>query len=92
MQAIVLRAFGAPDNLRPESVPDPAPGCGEVLLRVEACGVCYHDVINRRGNLPRTSVPAILGHEAAGEVIAVGPGVEGWSVGDRAATLPARRC
>ncbi len=92
MQAIVLRAFGAPDNLRPELVPDPAPGPGEVLLRVHACGVCFHDVINRRGNLPRTAVPAILGHEAAGEVIAVGPGVEGWTVGDRAATLQRLSC
>jgi len=92
MQAIVLRAFGAPANLRPETVPDPTLGAGEVLLRVEACGVCHHDVINRRGNLPRTSVPAILGHEAAGEVIAVGPGVEGWAVGDRAATLQRLSC
>lgn len=92
MQAIVLRAFGSPGNLRPEIVPDPQPGAGEVLLRVHACGVCYHDVINRRGNLPRTSVPAILGHEAAGEVIAVGPDVEGWSVGDRAATLQRLSC
>src|SRR3954451_1462310 len=92
MQAIVLRAFGSPGNLRPETVPDPEPGPGEVLLRVHACGVCYHDVINRRWNLPRTSVPAILGHEAAGEVIAVGPGVEGWIVGDRAATLQRLSC
>jgi acryloyl-coenzyme A reductase len=92
MQAIVLRAFGSPDNLRPEMVPDPSPGFGEVLLRVEACGVCFHDVINRRGNLPRTSVPAILGHEAAGEVIGVGPGVEGWEIGDRAATLQRLSC
>ncbi|HEX9941787.1 MAG TPA: alcohol dehydrogenase catalytic domain-containing protein, partial [Thermoanaerobaculia bacterium] len=92
MQAIVLRAFGSPDNLRPETVPDPSPGPGEVLLRVHACGVCHHDVINRRGNLPRTSVPAILGHEAAGEVIAVGPGAEGWAVGDRAATLQRLSC
>jgi len=92
MQAIVLRAFGSPDNLRPEIVPDPSPAFGEVLLRVAACGVCYHDVINRRGNLPRTHVPAILGHEAAGEVIAVGPGVEGWAVGDRAATLQRLSC
>jgi len=92
MEAIVLRAFGAPENLRREIVPDPAPGPGEVLLRVHACGVCYHDVINRRGNLPRTAVPAILGHEAAGEVIGVGPGVEGWAVGDRAATLQRLSC
>ena len=58
MQAVVLRAFGDPHNLCPEQVPEPTAGPGEVLLRVAACGVCYHDVINRRGNLPRTSVPA----------------------------------
>ncbi len=92
MQAVVLQAFGAPENLMPQVVPDPSPGPGEVLLKVHACGVCFHDVINRRGNLPRTSVPAILGHEAAGEVVEVGEGVEGWSVGDRAATLQRLSC
>ena len=92
MEAVVLKAFGAPENLQVRQVPDPAPGQGEVLLRVEACGVCFHDVINRRGDLPRTSVPAILGHEVAGEVIAVGSGVEGWSLGDRAATLQRLHC
>jgi acryloyl-coenzyme A reductase len=92
MQAVVLHAFGGPENLRPEVVPDPSPGPGEVLLRVRACGVCFHDVINRRGNLPRTRVPAILGHEVAGEVVEVGAGVDGWSVGDRAATLQRLSC
>lgn len=92
MEAVVLKAFGEPENLRHEIVADPVPGPGEVLLQVHACGVCFHDVINRRGNLPRTSVPAILGHEAAGEVIAVGPQVTGWSVGDRAATLQRLHC
>ncbi len=92
MQAVVLQAFGGPENLRPQLVPDPSPGPGEVLLKVRACGVCFHDVINRRGNLPRTSVPAILGHEAAGEVVEVGDGVEGWSIGDRAATLQRLSC
>src|SRR5258707_2863951 len=88
MDAVVLQAFGNPDNLRAQSVADPAAGPGEVLLRVQACGVCFHDVINRRGNLARTRVPAILGHEAPGAVIAVGKGVTRWSIGDRAATLP----
>jgi acryloyl-coenzyme A reductase len=92
MDAVVLRAFGGSDNLRLESVPEPTAGPGEVLLRVHACGVCYHDVINRRGHLPRTSVPAILGHEVAGEVIAVGPDVRGWRIGDRAATLQRLSC
>ncbi len=92
MQAVVLREFGAAHHLAMQSVPDPRPGVGEVLLRVRACGVCYHDVINRRGSLPRTSVPAILGHEVAGEVVEVGPGVADWKIGDRAATLQRLSC
>lgn len=92
MEAVVLSQFGEAAHLAMQSVPDPQPGPGEVLLRVRACGVCYHDVINRRGSLPRTSVPAILGHEVAGEVIEVGPGVTTWKVGDRAATLQRLSC
>ncbi|MGE6761448.1 zinc-binding dehydrogenase [Corallococcus interemptor] len=92
MEAVVLRQFGSAENLRLETVPVPRPGKGEVLLKVHACGVCYHDVINRRGNLPRTHVPAILGHEAAGEVVEVGPDTAGWKVGDRAATLQRMSC
>jgi len=92
MQAVVLHQFGSVDHLRLQSVADPRPGPGEVLLRVRACGVCYHDVINRRGSLPRTSVPAILGHEVAGEVVEVGPGVHDWKIGDRAATLQRMSC
>ena len=92
MQAIVLSKFGDAGHLSLQHVEDPRPGPGEVLLRVRACGVCYHDVINRRGSLPRTSVPAILGHEVAGEVIEVGPGVTDWKIGDRAATLQRLSC
>jgi D-arabinose 1-dehydrogenase-like Zn-dependent alcohol dehydrogenase len=92
MNAVVLHAFGSPENLRLESVPEPQPGPGEILLRVHACGVCHHDLINRRGHLPRTHVPAILGHEAAGEVVGLGAGVTGWSIGDRAATLQRLSC
>lgn len=92
MNAVVLSEFGAASGLAMQTVPDPRPGPGEVLLRVRACGVCYHDVINRRGSLPRTSVPAILGHEVAGEVIEVGAGVTNWKIGDRAATLQRLSC
>ena len=92
MQAVVLRAFGSPENLRPETVANPSPRRGEVLIRMRACGVCFHDVINRRGNLPRTRVPAILGHEVAGEVVSVGEGVSGWGLGDGAATLQRLSC
>lgn len=92
MQAMVLEQFGAVSGFAEHTVPDPRPGPGDVLLRVRACGVCYHDIINRRGSLPRTSVPAILGHEVAGEVIEVGAGVTAWRIGDRAATLQRLSC
>ena len=91
MEAVVLREFGGPENLRLESLPDPEPGPGDVLLRVEACGVCYHDVIARRGRLGGAP-PMILGHEVVGEVIGVGAGVTGFTIGDRAATLQRMSC
>jgi acryloyl-coenzyme A reductase len=94
MQAVVLREFGGPSNLLLEDLPDPVPGRGEVLLRVRACGVCYHDVIARRGDLglARTPTPMVLGHEVVGEVVELGEGVTGWRVGDRAATLQRMSC
>jgi D-arabinose 1-dehydrogenase-like Zn-dependent alcohol dehydrogenase len=95
MQAVVLRDFGSSENLVTEEVATPVPGPGEVLLRVRACGVCYHDVIHRRGGGRRPAVavsPMILGHEVAGEVVDVGPGVTGWAYGHRAATLQRLCC
>ncbi|HZN03515.1 MAG TPA: alcohol dehydrogenase catalytic domain-containing protein [Candidatus Polarisedimenticolia bacterium] len=98
MKAIVLRQFGPPENLVLEEVPAPAAEAlrpGEVLVRVEAVGVCYHDLINRQGNLPRTKLPSIPGHEIAGTVFAVGPEVNGFLPGARVATIqraPCGRC
>lgn len=92
MQAVVLRKFGGPENLKLEHMPDPQPARGEVLLRVRACGVCYHDLIARRGSFAGIPMPAILGHEIVGEVVALGEGVRDWKVGDRAATLQRMSC
>ena len=92
MKAIVLRQFGGPEHLHLEThYPDPRPGEGEVLIEVKACGVCYHDLIARRGSLGGIP-PMILGHEAVGTVIEVGPGVTTFAVGDRAATLQRMNC
>lgn len=95
MRAVVLRAFGGPEQLRLEQVPAPDPEAlapAEVLIKTRACGVCYHDIINRRGNLPRTSVPSILGHEIAGEVVALGSAVTDFALGDRVATVQRVHC
>jgi S-(hydroxymethyl)glutathione dehydrogenase/alcohol dehydrogenase len=58
------------------------PGPGEVKIRLRAAGVCHSDLSARNGSLPQP-VPAILGHEAAGDVVAVGDGVTELAVGDR---------
>jgi len=92
MRAISLHEFGPPENLRREELPEPRPGAGEVLIRVGACGVCYHDVINRTGNLPRTRLPAVLGHEVAGRIVELGPGATRFRVGDRVSCLQRVNC
>jgi S-(hydroxymethyl)mycothiol dehydrogenase len=75
---VVARKQGAPVSLEPVIVPDPGPG--EALVRVKACGVCHTDLHYREGGIS-DSFPFLLGHEAAGEVVAVGPDVRGVSPG-----------
>jgi NADPH2:quinone reductase len=75
MRAIRLHAFGAPDNLRYEELPDPEPGPRQVRIRVEASGVHFVDTAMRRGEagpFPRPRLPAIPGREVAGVVEALG--------------------
>lgn len=64
--------------------PDPVPAAGELLLRVTACAVCRTDLQLVEGDLPARELPVIPGHQIVGRVEAVGPGVRGWSVGQRA--------
>ena len=75
---VVARQPGAPVSLEPVIVPDPGPG--EALVRVKACGVCHTDLHYREGGIS-DSFPFLLGHEAAGEVVAVGPDVREVSPG-----------
>ena len=67
---------------------DPEPGRGELILRVLACGICGSDLKAYR-NFP---AGAVLGHEFCGEVVAVGAGVDGWRLGQSAASFPLRSC
>lgn len=63
--------------------PIPSPGPGEVRVRVEACGICHSDVFSKQGGYPGSSWPLVPGHEVAGVVDEVGPGVEGSQDGQR---------
>ncbi|HEX3411726.1 MAG TPA: alcohol dehydrogenase catalytic domain-containing protein, partial [Stellaceae bacterium] len=92
MKAVVLHEHGA-GGLRYEThFPDPVPGAGDVVLRVRAAALNYHDVFTRRG-MPgiRIAMPAIMGLDVAGEIAAIGPDVAGWKVGDRVLGDPINR-
>jgi acryloyl-coenzyme A reductase len=92
MQAIVLKGFGGPEQFACEELATPAPGAGQVLVRLRASGVCYHDVLARQGHFPRTILPGIMGHEMAGEVAELGQGVAGIQVQDRVVILMKDHC
>src|SRR5512134_3199349 len=82
MRAAVAHAFGR--ALAIEEVPVPTPGPGQVLVRVVASGVCHTDLHAADGDWPvKPSLPFIPGHEGAGTVAALGPGVTDLKEGDR---------
>ncbi|NUS99402.1 MAG: NADPH:quinone oxidoreductase family protein [Sphingomonas sp.] len=84
MRALLSHEPGGPDTLRIDELPDPQPGPGELLVRVRAAAINYPDVliIEDRYQLkpPRPFAP---GGEIAGEIEAIGEGVQGWNAGDR---------
>jgi len=81
LRAMVLDRPRADLVLR--EVDDPAPGPHQLLLRVLACGVCRTDLHVVDGELPRPKLPLVLGHQIVGEVVGLGPGVEGHARGQR---------
>ncbi len=80
MKALLLTA---PSRLEYTDFEDPQPGEHEVALRIRACGICGSDIHGWDGSSGRRRPPLIMGHEAAGEIVAVGPKVEKWRIGDR---------
>ena len=72
VKAVRIHAYGGPDVLIYEDVDVPAPGPGEVRLRQTACGLNYIDCYQRSGAYKLPSLPAVLGMEGAGEVVALG--------------------
>tara|TARA_B100000674_G_scaffold484655_1_gene490336 strand:+ start:2259 stop:3266 length:1008 start_codon:yes stop_codon:yes gene_type:complete len=93
MKAIVLYEHGGQDQLIYETdYRDPEIGPGDVLVRVKASSLNYHDVFTRRG-MPgiKLGLPVIPGLDVAGEVAEIGPEVDGWNVGDRVLVDPINR-
>jgi len=92
VKALVLTA---PSQLDFTDFPAPVPADDEVLLRIHACGICGSDIHGWDGSTGRRRPPLIMGHEAAGEIVAVGPRVERWRTGDRVtfdSTISCGRC
>jgi NADPH2:quinone reductase len=84
MKAIRVHAFGGPDVLKYEDVPEPAPKPGEAVVKVDAAGVNFIDIYQRTG-VYKPPLPVTLGQEGAGTVTAVGAGATDVKVGDRVA-------
>lgn len=85
MKAVVVTRNGGPEVLELQEWPDPEPGDGQLLVRVEAAGINYRDVYDREGDYGGGAPPKIEGIEGAGLVEAVGAGVEGFELGYRVA-------
>jgi threonine dehydrogenase-like Zn-dependent dehydrogenase len=80
MKAMVLHAGG---DLRRETMPDPSPASNQAVVKVHACSICGSDLHAFHGKHPRLTFPRVLGHEFAGEIVALGSAVRGFRVGQR---------
>ena len=90
MRAAVLEEFGKPLNVTEVELDEPR--AGEVLVRLEACGVCHTDMYTASGADPSGYAPAVLGHEGCGIVERLGDGVTSVAPGDRVVTLFSPQC
>lgn len=86
------RFYAETKSVAVEDVPIPEPGPGEVLVKVAYCGVCHSDVSLINGTFPPQLPVVTQGHEASGTIAELGPGVTGWSVGDRVVVAAGRSC
>jgi D-arabinose 1-dehydrogenase-like Zn-dependent alcohol dehydrogenase len=81
MRAVQVSEQGGDLELVERDVPEPGPG--ELLIAVEACGVCHSDMFAKEGGFPGVTYPIVPGHEIAGRIESLGDGVEGWEAGQR---------
>jgi acryloyl-coenzyme A reductase len=92
MKAVIFEQFGGPEMLKTVRTARPEPGAGDVLIKVGAAGVCYHDVLSRAGKIPRDRPGLILGHELAGEIVEVGENAPRERLGERVAVYVRLNC
>jgi len=93
MRAMVIHEHGGPEVLRLETLPDPQPGPGEIVVRVRACALNHLDLWTRRGFPGRPlPMPHVLGNDVAGQVAATGAGVEDVVTGARVMLAPGVSC
>src|SRR5262249_36248981 len=83
MKAVTFAEFGAPSVLKATVIERPVPGPDDVLVRIHAAGVCYHDVLSRAGKIPAGQPGRVLGHEIAGEIVETGANVPADRTGER---------
>jgi len=81
MKAMQVSKSNGPFELVEREIPTPGPG--QIRVKVEACGVCHSDAFVKSGAFPGMTLPRVPGHEIAGHVDAIGPGVTMWRAGDR---------
>lgn len=81
MRAMQVTRAKGPLELVEREIPEP--GAGLVRIKVQACGICHSDSITKEGLFPNIQYPRVPGHEVAGVIDAVGPGVPAWKVGQR---------
>ncbi|OJU20426.1 MULTISPECIES: alcohol dehydrogenase catalytic domain-containing protein [unclassified Sphingomonas] len=90
MRAAVMQQLGQP--LRIERLPDPTPGPGELVVRVGRCGICGSDLHMTEDPAYGKGPGTVLGHEFAGEVVALGRGTDGIGLGDLVSVIPLASC
>jgi len=81
MKAVQVSRANGPFEVVEREVPEPGPG--QIRIKVEACGVCHSDAMVKAAAFPGIQLPRVPGHEIAGRVHAIGPGVIGWKTGER---------
>ena len=86
------RFYADSKTIAVEDVPIPDPGPGEVLVKVAFCGICHSDLSLINGTFPSQLPVVTQGHEAAGTIAKLGPGVTGWAEGDRVVVAAGKPC